>query len=329
MQHAFTSRGNLMKILHIGNEKNGVELKSIVWLSKLETFPTLEDALDNMREERHIFNLVFLSEEIWLHEPSKVMITLKNFFLTEDGNAIAITESETSEMAELLLLAGFYDYMTVPITESKLLFKMKQIEFEKRSLEKEKELIQAIQLLEEANEKLKSLTDFDPLTGVYNRRFLHSLISKIENGAPFPKKHVFLLMADIDAFKAFNDTYGHLKGDQCLQLVAKAMDESGKKLNGITARYGGEEFIMVIEDQDEKEFIKLAEEIRSSIENLLIPGDEWKNASRVTISIGTAAGFVSEKACYKNLLHEADQALYKAKELGGNRVCFGNACSSI
>ncbi|MFY4774408.1 diguanylate cyclase [Metabacillus sp. RGM 3146] len=248
-----------MKVLHIDNEENGANLMNIERLANLETITSIEEALVKKGEKAHSFDLVFLSERIWCQDPTEVIKRVKNTLLMEDGQVMAILETESAYKADKLFLAGAYDYVLDPISESKLLFKMKQLGLQRKSIEREKELLTATQHLEKANEQLKSLT---PLKGVYNRRFLYFLISKIDSCAPFSEKKVSLLMADIDAFKAFKDTYGHLKGDQCLQLAAKSIDESGKKVNGLTARYGGEEFIMVIENRDEKQVIELAEEIR-------------------------------------------------------------------
>ncbi|MBS2968467.1 diguanylate cyclase [Metabacillus sp. KIGAM252] len=308
-----------MRILHIGNEETKIPITGLDWLSEIITASSMSEAFNQKESGCSLFDLILISEEIWLESPAEVILKLKRGFLKEDGCIIAILENETSEKVEQLYCAGANDYLVKPITESKLLFRLNRISSGKTDLDREEELLKAIRQLEKTNERLKSLTDLDSLTGIFNRRYFHTYISKKWDNPKKNHNRIFIMMADIDAFKAFNDTYGHVKGDQCLKQVAECMKDLSQKLNGITARYGGEEFIVVIENHDEKKVVQLAEEIRSEVEKLNIPCESGEKA-KVTISIGVAGGCKDEITAYKELIDEADQALYLAKDLGGNRV---------
>lgn len=177
--------------------------------------------------------------------------------------------------------------------------------------------------LNELNENLEKLSSLDGLTGIPNRRLFDD-IYEIEwkraerNGTPLS-----VIMMDIDYFKLFNDTYGHAEGDKCLQKIASALSSEAKRSMEIVARYGGEEFVAVLPGTDIKGGQFVAENMRSGVEDLNIPHLESKIANHVTISLGLAVSLslVRGKDTPQDLLHRADNMLYKAKDQGRNRVC--------
>lgn len=177
--------------------------------------------------------------------------------------------------------------------------------------------------LMKANEELEKMSMVDGLTGISNRRYFDSFLHKlwsINMRESFP---VALIMIDIDRFKKFNDTYGHLGGDECLKIVAKVISKTVKRRGDFVARYGGEEFAILLSNSTEDGAASLAEKIRMAVENTLI--DVCNNSTSVTISLGVAS-LVSTKGIEpSDLIEAADKALYKAKKLGRNKVVKANS----
>ena len=158
----------------------------------------------------------------------------------------------------------------------------------------------------------------DALTGVYNRRFFDEMLEKQLALARRHNEPLGLLIADLDRFKDFNDTYGHLAGDRLLQQVARILKNSIRSSDVLT-RYGGEEFAIIMPATDITAILEKAEKIRQGVESTnfddIVPGRSLK----ITISIG-AASFPEHGTEYTDLVSAADKALYKAKRGGRNRV---------
>jgi len=155
----------------------------------------------------------------------------------------------------------------------------------------------------------------DPLTGIANRRKFEEALAAEWQRATRERSYVAALMIDVDAFKAYNDRYGHQRGDEVLRHVA---DQLRVRANGhLVARYGGEEFV-VMASADLAEAATLGETLRSSIESLALP-HEASPSGIVTISVGVAAA-VPEGESPAPLVAQADARLYEAKRSGRNRV---------
>ena len=164
------------------------------------------------------------------------------------------------------------------------------------------------------NEKIKnhfydlSTTDF--LTTLYNRRYFKNECEKLLEMAKRKGGSVGLIMLDIDNFKQINDRYGHAKGDEVLKELAKTLKESLRKYD-LISRYGGEEFAVFIFDEEFEKIKKVAENIRKKIESIDI-------SPKFTISLGVA--YSKKSYDYAKLVENADRALYRAKNMGKNRV---------
>ncbi|CAB3803530.1 diguanylate cyclase [Pararobbsia alpina] len=130
---------------------------------------------------------------------------------------------------------------------------------------------------------------------------------------------VAAVMIDIDAFKAYNDHYGHQGGDECLRTIAQAIASVAKRPTDFVARYGGEEFVLILRDTDQQGALRVAERIRAGIENLRIPHSACSTG--VTISAGVAAQRPGEGSDRNGLIAAADRALYAAKQQGRNLAC--------
>ncbi|MEO8332613.1 MAG: GGDEF domain-containing protein [Gallionella sp.] len=155
----------------------------------------------------------------------------------------------------------------------------------------------------------------DALTGLHNRHWMVDVFPRTLHRCVFNKKSCTIMMADIDHFKRVNDTHGHLVGDTTLKAVAKIISQNLRPQD-MLARYGGEEFALLLPDTDLQQAKKIAERVRAAIADATISRDEL--SFQVTISIGITATQHEEK--FEGLIDEADQALYRAKELGRNRV---------
>ncbi|AYG70273.1 sensor domain-containing diguanylate cyclase (plasmid) [Rhizobium sp. CCGE531] len=176
--------------------------------------------------------------------------------------------------------------------------------------------------LQDANRRLQQMAEEDWLTGLANRRFFDSALSRELHSNQLEGRKIALLMIDVDLFKSFNDRYGHLAGDDCLKQIGRAIKTAVASDNSVAARYGGEEFAVLLPDTDQAEATVIAEQIRQSILHLAIPHELNPNLV-ATISIGVAALPTGAPLGSETLLREADRALYRAKDSGRNRVVAG------
>ncbi|NDV89146.1 diguanylate cyclase [Aurantimonas aggregata] len=181
--------------------------------------------------------------------------------------------------------------------------------------------------LAEANLKLERLASTDGLTGLANRRALDEQL-EIEFGrAVRADSDLSFLMIDVDSFKAFNDTYGHPAGDECLRRIAAALKESLRRPGDLTARYGGEELAAVMPGTNSPGAVERAEVVRLAVRELAIP-NSGSSHGIVTISVGVAtlaAGAGAELRDAAWLIRSADRALYEAKANGRDKVVAASA----
>ncbi|MBN1627904.1 MAG: diguanylate cyclase [Deltaproteobacteria bacterium] len=174
--------------------------------------------------------------------------------------------------------------------------------------------------LKTANEKLMQLSQVDGLTGIANRRMFDEFIAKEWRRMARNKSPLSLILADVDYFKQYNDTYGHQMGDECLTQVAGVISKSIHRPDDLGARYGGEEFAVILPDTDEKGAFFIAEKIRKTVIDL---NAEQKGADvnpSVTISLGLCTITPQHGDEISDFIRNADHALYFAKETGRNRT---------
>lgn len=175
-------------------------------------------------------------------------------------------------------------------------------------------------LLRDQALELRSQTFSDGLTGIANRRHFDVAIEKEIRRAKRAGTPLSLLMIDIDAFKAYNDHYGHQLGDEALVKVAGTLAQMLQRPLDLIARYGGEEFGVILPDMDGEQSFRMAESMRQKIADLQLPHAKSDHAEHVTISIGLATHAGGEAGDSAALLGAADRALYTAKHTGRNRV---------
>jgi diguanylate cyclase (GGDEF)-like protein/PAS domain S-box-containing protein len=165
---------------------------------------------------------------------------------------------------------------------------------------------------------LHNLSTRDPLTGVFNRRFMEESLNREISQADRKRSHVGIIMLDIDHFKRFNDTYGHDAGDILLREVGTTMKEQ-VRAGDIVCRYGGEEFIVIMPGAGGPETVQRAEKLRESIKNKRIANGVG-TLDPVTASMGVSV-YPENGSVPSTLLKAADDALYRAKDSGRDRVC--------
>ncbi|MEO1170983.1 MAG: diguanylate cyclase [Myxococcota bacterium] len=189
-----------------------------------------------------------------------------------------------------------------------------------------RELRQANDELLDANRKLDALATTDPLTGLQNRRKFFAELSNARNRCDRLGSSMAVILLDIDHFKSFNDQNGHPAGDALLTELAELLKANVRAVDSV-GRYGGEEFIVLVQDVTEAvEVRRVAEKIRAAIETHPFAHEETQPGGRVTASCG-AALYPSDAASESELVHCADQALYRSKEAGRNRVTLYHARS--
>jgi len=162
-------------------------------------------------------------------------------------------------------------------------------------------------------DRLKRLSITDELTGLYNRRYLDESLASEFSRAKRYKTELSIFMFDVDHFKKFNDEYGHTQGDRVLKMIAEILQQNMRTID-IPCRYGGEEFLAIMPDTDENGAVVVAERTREQIETSELDG------LKVTVSIGVTTLSEVESPSEADFLKVVDQALYKAKGEGRNRV---------
>jgi two-component system chemotaxis family response regulator WspR len=173
--------------------------------------------------------------------------------------------------------------------------------------------------LKRSNAELQKLTCLDGLTGIANRRRFDDFIRKECLRSAREGTTLSLILIDIDYFKLYNDNYGHVRGDECLQQVAMRLRETVQRPADLVARYGGEEFAVILPNTDVNGALIIAETLRTAVEKLELPHALSPLNKIITISMGVACKVASEKASPSDLIEMADTALYEAKNSGRNQ----------
>jgi diguanylate cyclase (GGDEF)-like protein/PAS domain S-box-containing protein len=175
------------------------------------------------------------------------------------------------------------------------------------------------QALQEANKKLMKMSLVDGLTDIANRRAFDDSLANEMLRATRNKEHLTLMIADIDFFKQFNDTYGHCAGDECLKLVASTISKSFKRPGDFVARYGGEEFAIILPSMSLEQSMMMAALLIKNIESLEIKHKLSTCSPFVTVSLGLVNFIPSPNSTAEEIINFADKALYQAKRSGKNK----------
>ncbi|PJG60400.1 sensor domain-containing diguanylate cyclase [Aeromonas cavernicola] len=192
-------------------------------------------------------------------------------------------------------------------------------QLEARVADRTMQLAATNRALEEANHRLSLLSLEDPLTGIANRRQWDITMQREWEWARRHQSLLAVLMIDVDEFKAYNDHFGHAKGDKCLQQVAEVLKQAERRRTNLVARYGGEEFVILLCGPLLGEAEQLAVRIHEALAALRIPHPTSSVADFITVSIGFSYLVPAQDGTWQSLTEQADKALYHAKSQG--RAC--------
>jgi diguanylate cyclase (GGDEF)-like protein len=220
---------------------------------------------------------------------------------------IMLTSNHDREVRLKGLEQGASDYLTKPFDAAELVARVK-IHLNIKKLQDE---------LKATKDHFKQLSIIDPLTNLYNRRYLTAIVETELVRAKRLKSSLSLLIIDIDRFKEVNDKYGHHAGDKVLVAVAATL-KAGLRTYDIASRYGGEEFVLVLPGTPLTVGTEVAERLRNAVHSLKL-GFPMEMAT-VTVSVGVAAFSDEQSDDFYSLFNRADKALYLAKKNGRNRV---------
>lgn len=209
------------------------------------------------------------------------------------------------------LEAGADEYLIKPINEAELRARLK---IAQRILNLERSLKQSL-------EELKHLSVKDPLTELYNRRFLADRLPQEIKRAARYCRNLSLIMLDIDHFKMVNDSYGHGAGDAVLKVCAEALQEAIRQDVDWAARYGGEEFLLILPETDHAGALVVAERLREQFAGAPLEVGELHIAITASFGVSTCPHDRRGALGAEALLEAADRALYQAKKTGRNKVC--------
>ncbi|MGB4599098.1 MAG: diguanylate cyclase [Trichlorobacter sp.] len=233
----------------------------------------------------------------------EVCRALKANALLQDIPIIFITSMRQQEDEVIGLELGAVDYITKPFNPAIVRLRVRnQIE-----LKRQRDL-------------LARLSNLDGLTGIPNRRALDANLDREWRRCQRSHKPLSLIMSDIDHFKNYNDTYGHLTGDDCLKTVSSTLQNILERPGDLLARYGGEEFIALLPETDAHGAQLVAGKMLQAITNLALPHAGIQPLEQVSISIGVATILPKRAASSTRLMEAADQALYQSKQAGRNRI---------
>jgi diguanylate cyclase (GGDEF)-like protein len=242
----------------------------------------------------------------------------------KDIPVVMTTAVDKTSMLQEAFNAGAIDYLTKPLNKVELVARVHSLlklkaETDQRKA-RELELVELNKVLQSVNEQLKRLSSLDGLTGISNRRSFDERLEEEWNRERRSVVPLSLVFLDIDFFKPYNDTYGHLAGDECLISIAKSLKKTLHRPADSLARYGGEEFVVILPETSEEGALKIAEDLREAVESMGMQHEASKVADHVTVSLGTATMIPSAGVEPSTLVDSADKALYAAKEEGRNRV---------
>jgi diguanylate cyclase (GGDEF)-like protein len=278
-----------------------------------------EDALVAFRE--HPYPLVITDINMGRMNGLELLREIKR--LEPETLVVIMTSQASLEAATTALREGAYDFLVKPFDDLIMISALVERAGEKLHLQNRNRLL-AHQLemyareLERLNRNLRESADRDWLTGLFNRRYLRAALDSEISRCLRHQRGFALILLDVDHFKAYNDTHGHLAGDEVLRGVARILEASGRTEH-VCARYGGEEFVVLLPESDHAAAMALAERIRAAVEAHPFEGGDTQPGGAVTVSLGVAA-FPGDGPDGEALLARADAALYHAKEHGRNQV---------
>jgi diguanylate cyclase (GGDEF)-like protein len=229
-----------------------------------------------------------------------------NLYTSEDLNLFLTL---ASQVAAAIQTAQYYDKL-----------KHYSQTLELQVAERTWELQEAKEKLEKVNQELQKMAILDELTQIANRRYFNQYLEQEWKRCQREQYPLALILGDVDAFKKYNDFYGHQAGDRCLQQVAKVLSTALKRPGDLVARYGGEEFAMILPQTDLAGAQHVAQRIQHQFSLIQIPHETSELEPFVTMSLGVHAIVPTAQDSLDRFIHHTDKALYQAKAGGRNRI---------
>jgi len=257
-----------------------------------------EETLKILREDA--FSLVI--SDIKMPEIDGISLTKMIKESHPEIDVMIITGYDTEYSFKDVIKAGASDFVTKPFSIDEIEAKLNRI-IRERNLKKE---------LNEKNEELKRLSIRDSLTGLFNQRHFYAELEREAERARRQKHPLSLILFDVDKFKNYNDTYGHLEGDKVLRKIGEIVQTSIRKDVDSGYRYGGDEFAVITPETNQQQSAKIGERILKDFNAL--------GFSMVTLSMGIAEFDYTLET--EKVVKSADEALYRAKNTGGNQIYF-------
>ena len=252
------------------------------------------------------FDLLLLDYNLPSENGLSFLRRLKNY--VDMPPVIMLTGQGDERIAAEAIRAGAYDYFPKDSLDSEMLAHSIHQALQKYRTEREEDRLR---------DELQTLVVTDSLTGLHNRRYLHERLADEINRAEQHRHSLALMLLDVDNFKLFNDTYGHLGGDRVLRLVAEALVETSAE-NDIVARYGGDEFVIVLPNVSRHEAYQAGEQLRKHVSGATI---DFEGSEPVPVAVSVGIAFYPDDATSEDrLIARADAALYVSKEAGGNLI---------
>ena len=229
-----------------------------------------------------------------------------NLYTSEDLNLFLTL---ASQVAAAIQTAQYYDKL-----------KHYSQTLELQVAERTWELQEAKEKLEKVNQELQKMAIQDELTQIANRRYFNQYLEQEWKRCQREQQPIALILGDVDAFKKYNDYYGHQAGDRCLQQIAQILSSALKRPGDLVARYGGEEFAMILPQTDLAGAQHVAQRIQHELSLMQIPHEQSELEPFVTMSLGVHSIIPTAQDSLDRFIRHADKALYHAKASGRNRI---------
>jgi len=320
--------------IYIGNLMVGYYLIKSLGLSNIEvTAPTqIPPNVLHIATRKDLPKLAALIDKVMSAMTDEEHRTLKNHWLNIEVKGLISTRDVLRYSSFVIAIVSTFLVVIGIFSIKRLRREVKTRKLAEKSLRKARdsleedvktrtsELSLAYEELKKSNAKLESMSVHDSTTGISNRRkFDLALIIEWRYSTRM-KSNLSLIMIDIDYFKQYNDSYGHLKGDECLKKLATILESSVTRKTDLVARYGGEEFVILMHDTNIEEATKIAEKCRHLVIESNITHEDSIVADYLTISLGVCSIVPGPNSEPEMLIKAADALLYQAKEKGRNRV---------
>jgi two-component system, cell cycle response regulator len=287
---------------------------------EITTAASGEEALEHFRREP--FPIVI--SDILMGSMTGLELLEEVKRIEPDTAFVVMTSHASLETATTALRAGAYDYLTKPFEDLDMISAVVGRAIEKIRLGAEnrrllEDLKKKTEELEVLNASLLEMANKDGLTGLFNHRYFREALDREVARARRYNRSFALILMDLDHFKLFNDTHGHLAGDDALRTVAEIL-RAHSRASSMAARYGGEEFVILIPEATKQDAFKFAERLRDAVRTASFPSGRPGEKASLTLSLGVSAWAV-DGTDSATLIAAADRAMYQAKEAGRDRVC--------